>query len=122
MNARELRIGNLITDRAGKTLRIDWFERDKVCQRNEVNGVEVHPITEDIELCRPIPLTEEWLKRAGYEKVRSLREWIGKYHIIEELSDGLFTDRLTGRVLRNVHTWQNVYFAQTGEELQFAEI
>lgn len=126
MNARELRIGNFIQDRAGKNLQIDWFERDVVCMNMNVSGINVHPLTEDIKYIKPIPLTEEWLFRFGLvkqlENGRAKKMKIWKCPIYKT-SNGLnygFTIYAFAKKLNilYVHQLQNLYFALTNNELQ----
>lgn len=69
INSSELRAGNFVNDRSGKQIRIDWFERDKVCMKMEVNGQEVHPLTEYFEDLKPITLTKEWLYGTEFTEV-----------------------------------------------------
>ena len=125
MKANELRIGNYFLDRGNKTLRIDWFERSKACMTMMIGNMEVHPLTEDFEYMQPIPLTEEWLLKFGFEwSIRhqathkegfefdlnslvyggySLSTWKRGVIIVESI--------------KYVHQLQNLYFALTGEEL-----
>lgn len=138
MKANELRIGNLVMDRGNKILQIDWFERSKVCQKMEINKLEVHPLTEDFEYLQPIPLTEEWLLKFGFILIRYPKEgsdvlttqrelrgtkWFyrsnDKFNIQVECKD-YSTVSIGYCVLTKVqfvHQLQNLYFALTGEEL-----
>ena len=61
MNANELRLGNyvMIHDYA-KGNRQQTVEELGVCQVNLL----------DEQYCTPIPLTEEWLLKFGFERVR----------------------------------------------------
>lgn len=73
----------------------------------------------DIE-CEPIPLTEEWLLKFGFEPLGSSRFdfKIFTYY----LYDGSFynqSSRLS--TIKYVHQLQNLYFALTGEELKIKE-
>jgi hypothetical protein len=85
--------------------------------------------------CKPIPLTEEWLLRFGFDN------WFGKEYI---LSNGhfycVFKFYKNGRIdtyfcgqnerfknkdtrfIKYVHQLQNLYFALTGEELTTQEL
>lgn len=142
MKTTELRLGNYITDGTFQYsvvgINFDesiWGSIDKV-----VNHVKAE--TEDyykqgdyhlnIENVQPIPLTEEWLLKFGFEKVihayvmgihnrifsglmkfqfdRLLQMWVfsvGKYKDITRIE--------------YVHQLQNLYFALTGDELEIKE-
>lgn len=115
MKAEELRIGNLL-------------ERD-----DEVFAASAYTILllerNDIE-CNPIPITEEWLVRLGFEKqyddyiydkgnfrmefivwADDEPEWKLKR------CDGVSFSRHSIIKTKHVHQLQNLYFALTGEEL-----
>lgn len=129
MEAKELRIGNYVTDRGGKALRIDWFEREKVCcERITINGIQLHPLTERFEFCKPIELTEELLLKLGFEKCNDLdtfysldimNGWTKIYytpkHNIFEISISYHASAVK---IKYLHQLQNLYFALTGEELK----
>lgn len=115
MKAEELRIGNYyaIAENDGiKYKQVKWLI-------NSSNGF----FSGDDNLtyaAKSIPLTEEWLRRFEYDKTNEI-EWQGHYHQIEELSQGLFTDKRYGIVIKYVHQLQNLYFALTGEELKIKQ-
>jgi hypothetical protein len=131
MKANELRIGNLVKDSGGKILKIDWFERDKVCQRMtlmiEVNHPlmtnEVRPLTERFEFIEPIPLTEEWLVKFGFKFTKNGSDiWYKEYCFIEfDKLIKCYIEEGRGIIclehIKYVHQLQNLYFALTGEEL-----
>ena len=105
MKATELRLNNLVL----------------------LNGKEIYEIEDfrDAEVCEPIPLTEEWLLKFGFvfDGVRFQQEvnnnlWVfvkdnkwGWYSPHIEISNGI----------EYVHTFQNLMFALTGEELTIKE-
>jgi hypothetical protein len=78
----------------------------------------------------PIPLTEEWLMRMGFEKREN--GW-NKLDICDEFCD-LYYEYLSGVHLcvggqhiclphiKFVHQIQNIYHALTGEELEIKEV
>ncbi len=77
---------------------------------------------EDIE---PIPLTEEWLLKFGFEKT-----WYGVEDALIELQKtekgyilSINCNEYTeGKEFYYVHQLQNLYFALTGEELTIKEL
>jgi hypothetical protein len=135
MNAQELRLGNLVKDRAGKVIRIDFFDflhkaySCKFGQMMFLDDEEVHPMTEYTDYAEPIPLTEEWLLKLGFieKKPWFFEIKMGDYELginripltAQIQSDGEFLAFLTNRT-KYVHQLQNLYFAITGEELKIA--
>lgn len=140
MESRELRVGNNIKDRGGKTLKIDYFEYDKICQKVELPFGQVgHPFTENFEFLEPIPLTEEWLLKFGFEKkdnnwfsinyYTELREASEEFCIQINMSSGRMCFFETSekeyeqypifskKPIKHVHQLQNLYFALTDDEL-----
>ena len=118
MEAKELRIGNLVffplKDVPALILR-DMFEYQ--------NGLS------NLEDYRPIPLTEEWLLRFGFVKVNGVY-WtktrisfeddneIGCYN----LSESFGGDSISFcNSINYVHQLQNLYFALTGLELTYEQ-
>jgi hypothetical protein len=133
IKASELRIGNLVKDRGGKTLSIDRFYGNKIEMNvkgmpSSENGIPLyyHPLTEEISYCQPIPLTEEWLLKFGFEK--------NSYWFKDDnmLRFGLIDNKLHCSIgndengflynrINYVHQLQNLYFALTGQELEFKQ-
>lgn len=122
IQANELRINDYILDRSGKLLRVDWLERDKVCMKMEINGQEVHPMTDYFEYLQPIPLTEELLLECGststvkgfhYHDRFSLR-WVEayKYWYVTDMETGCYITKV-----EFLHEWQNTWYVLQGEEL-----
>lgn len=142
MKANELRIGNYVNVPNPKQcpFRIDAFEYCsekfiKVAQEVKINGKEVHPLTwygKDLE---PIPLTEEWLLKFGFEKIEdfgvysniwhfkgvmvSLRNYINVH--VDWADDGVGFHSIRCYEELFIHQLQNLYFALTGEELKLKE-
>jgi hypothetical protein len=145
MKASDLRVGNWISDRGGKEWQIDhWESANKVSAKipNMVfDGVEMqgHPLTEDVDYLKPIPLTEEWHNKFGVElnghhrflyKIRddiAVSFW-GDYAFLVHYNQSVEKPTTEDNVCNlwnkdikkrdmYVHEWQNLYHALTGEEL-----
>jgi hypothetical protein len=114
MKASELRIGNLVYFFKDAPAMVIAIASDSLCITQ--SGGFINPKIEEIE---PIPLTEEWLLKFGFEKVR----WgMSKYPIEIRGSVVMFGNASAQRNLhikcKHVHQLQNLYFALTGEELK----
>ena len=120
MKANELRIGNWIN------LRMDVHEWKPIKTTTTVIA-EISTVTPFT--FEPIPLTEEWLKRFGFDKrVMTINggefdwELLGEELILYIGSEGSgFDCQQFERRLKYVHSLQNLYFALTGEELELKE-
>lgn len=126
MKVEELRIGNLLRDKVTKTeLRvIKLTEQDIVTY---VIDRSMFPLLDGWG-AEPIPLTEEWKLKFGFEKTEwdnfnSYRLMIGNNdYTIVLYSDGNCEvgDIITCKI-EYVHQLQNLYFALKGEELKKQE-
>ena len=103
MKANELKIGNIVS----------------------IFGIEQHIITElkdtiYVDL-NPIPLTEEWLLKFGFEKKIGWDDLI--YHVKNnvDLYEFLSGYEYYDFHIKHVHQLQNLYFALTGEELKIKD-
>ena len=116
MKASELRIGNWVNDpihnkcnfQIEMFLGIDYFQPLTIDPDEE--------LTLKISECEPIPLTEEWLLKFGFEN--------GNYFILNDViiykdyNDKYRYEYNYGQLwVKHVHQLQNLYFALTGEEL-----
>ena len=113
MEAKELRIGNLVRDFSGRETTVEGI-------RPNIGKVETDKMDEDIDLLKPIPLTEEWLLKFGFEKYEFDHKE-NQYRFKERLlviRKGFFCDYGTSVELKHVHQLQNLYHALTGEELK----
>ena len=129
MKENELRIGNLIEYRIQDDLddRKDWWEVSKI------DATDLCILESNIDYdFRPIPLTEEWLLKFGFNKEYQ-KGYIGidvcnsDFVLTEPLKMGEWQTNYTfqfetGSVpkfkeIKYVHQLQNIYFALTGEEL-----
>jgi hypothetical protein len=113
MKANELRIGNFI-NRNDIKLPLTEFSFDLVKVLYNYS---------------PIPLTEEWLLKFGFENMTSNERfpwWEHKDFIYLDFRILLYENNFyfdngasehCGQPLKYVHQLQNIYFALTGEEL-----
>ena len=120
MNAKELRIGNYV----------NYDNKDAIITIDDFN----HIIKYDIHIINPIPITEDWLLKFGFEQ----QEFTYNYNIDDTLSlqvlnvKGVYFPSLVEypemtlvgtqivhlKCISFVHELQNLYFALTGEELE----
>ena len=143
MTVNELRIGNLIYRKGGSEIFRDGIPEIKhpdivvevktIFSDNGIDGVNAswngdrYVFDPPLWNAKPIPLTEEWLVKAGFEKT--------KHNNIYDKGDYSFRlDRLNlwdysgdeGYLIainiQHVHSIQNLYFALTGEELNFVDV
>lgn len=126
MKASELRSGNFIKLFKNGKPHLEWYELDShdIYKLDESN-------CEDVE---PIPLTEEWLLKFGFDNVRkNMLVCHNEYHnnrinegafYVEPVGDAFNHWYLYHKVkmitsnIRFVHQLQNLYFALCGEELE----
>ena len=113
MNARELRLGNLILDN-GIITEVNP-EIIATMQYGTVQGFE------------PIPLEPVQLKRAGFEidYWKSVKKYIKGSDVvtfrIDNLGEYYFRSDVANFIVKYVHQLQNLYFALTGQELEFKD-
>jgi hypothetical protein len=138
MNSNELRLGNYIN-----WIRIDGNPIEVVSIYNIMRSTvrcctttieELNEIQLYYSEIKPIPLTEQWLIKFGFEN-RDTRKWLyykdcGTEYLVEYYkADNTFSfDMLVDGEFRTiiydlefVHILQNVWFALTGEELELKE-
>ena len=122
MNIQEFRLKNLAQNSIGEIIRIEelgWSARLVV--RHIHDG---YPRSIDVNEIQPIPLSHEWLVRAGFEwKNHGLRKdnfCIRQFG--EKLSIFLSNESFNFEVkIPYVHQLQNLFFALTGKELEFTD-
>ena len=111
MKANELRLGNYVVSNEENCLwqkalyEIDRWTLAKILKYS-IKGLE------------PIPLTEDWLLKFGFEKKYN-EYYLGDIIICEEINDFKFGYDFYEDILelKHVHQLQNLYHALTGEEL-----
>jgi len=118
MEAKELRIGNFVSDKINRCISIQEVRQDHyVFTLANGSKIKYH-----INSAKPIPLTEDWLLKFGFKSVS-----LGEYQLGSILLDNEYTDKgvfnisdgdhcLSSNVLY-VHQLQNLYFALKQQEL-----
>lgn len=115
MKAQDLRIGNLVYAHKIGLKPLEGELIEKVIEKGE-----------DIDNAfwwTPIPLTEEWLIKFGFEKDDNVRGYVHKSfrHVSITFFHLTVIHLCIGDVVETpiyyVHEVQNLYFALTGEEL-----
>jgi len=126
MEAKELRIGNIIHQEASFL-----FDRspEKTTTKAEYKEKDVIVTSEVLlnfneRFYEPIPLTEEWLLKFGWKEIDEklyCRRWRLKRVDIYKMVSGdypfYFRYNQEDLQVKSVHQLQNLYFALTGEEL-----
>lgn len=120
MKANELRIGNLLDLHGQEDYKVIGLDPKYITVKHKN-----HESTDDGSNLLPIPLTEEWLLKFGFEKDDV--GWVINMNKETQLASGdedsvwyIGSSIYWGEVpqnIKHVHTLQNLYFALTGEEL-----
>jgi hypothetical protein len=114
MKATELRIGNYVDYPLLGIATID-------------SGDQIDGVYE--AAANPIPLTEEWLLKFGFNddgvtfKLNGIHLWFSSYdncYLLRIYQIGSDIERKIN--IYFVHQLQNLYFALTGQELEFAKV
>lgn len=124
IKAQEIRLGNIYS-------YADWKQEEMGKLENVFRWGKHHFETEldKLDQYNPIPLTEEWLKKFGFEKTDNCNKdtWPDfKFNgiiIISNIHGHYVWDSSQKRVsIYYVHQLQNLYFALTQNELKSTEI
>ena len=119
IQAQELRLNNLISFPfiSQEVEVIGIALHDSLGLRIQAKGVDGSIYFEPIEVFDPIPLTEEWLLKLGYNGC-SIRHnhYVIKGHTIWLCQEMFLCDK-NGIIIKHVHQLQNLYFALTNTEL-----
>lgn len=133
MKAKELRIGNYIQDGKTNVLEINGLHNETIYSVYPLNASPKFETTTDSTDIKPIPLTEEWLLKFGFEKDHYKKEVYytlsndDDYYIEEDKNIKLWDFNMKEgigfylRSFKRVHQLQNLYFALTGEELKIKQ-
>ena len=117
MKASELRLGNWV-ECLSSTQQVQGVKMYGDC--SEVDLTAIHWI-DDVDI-KPIPLTEEWLLKFGFETKDKVFWDVGNFRVGQDRWGGYdYVSRRVDIDLKYVHQLQNLYFALTGEELTIKE-
>ena len=117
MKTTELRLGNYIaTEYLNKsTFKVISIHSDRIYFESVRENFKSDTIQNYI---KPIPLTEEWLLRLGFESTNTYYFSKCNLHLQGDIRGfHLVISRIDGIKVKYVHQLQNLYFALTGEEL-----
>lgn len=125
MNEKELRIGNMVEwvfpNNPPKLSRTEWITKRKICPIEGVGRklAEVNNSLYSYHQIQPIPITEDWLLKFGFNTFASDDDkWWRKGMVeFQDFEDGEFQYNETAVVFKHVHQLQNLYFALTQTEL-----
>lgn len=135
MKASDLRIGNyvyyehtthIVSGVHGNKVYSWWVKDGEPVieyEAKDVSGTQVeNPYIDVISQYEPIPLTEEWLLKFGFDmKNKNRLDWVkGAFNLErsnEDNSKFCFEVYSHYIPLDYIHQFQNLYFALTGEEL-----
>ena len=122
MEAKELRIGNYVERHNKVTGVIDVVQVDGGTPLLAFEGITTLKFN-------PIPLSEEWLLRFGFENIDSTYTidndrfefsfmFYDAWNLYYKEKKGFGCDEINLTGFWNIHQLQNLYFDLTGEELQ----
>ena len=118
MKSTELRIGNLLRDKVSKT-ELEVIELNQFDIVTYVIDRSKFPLKDGWGI-EPIPLTEEWLLKFGFNGIKSPNKYIQVGLVNDDFVNNLMTvvyKQVALMKIQHVHQLQNLYFALIGEEL-----
>lgn len=120
MKANELRIGNYVDN----TL-LHKYSNVIISEIHSNLIISTYGEYLELDYIEPIPLTEDWLLKFGFEKPKFCGFYQSDYivelndrFVINDRKDGFFYVDAPNLCIESVHQLQNLYFALTGEELK----
>lgn len=126
MKPTELRIGNYVKQ-YDKIVKLVGIIDDGVYFDEDINGMQGE--LWGYKDFNPIPLTEDWLKRFRFEKVKYIDCYNWTFLFTEFDTFGVWQNKDKNKFyynvhyrqinLKYVHQLQNLYFALTGKELTY---
>tara|TARA_R110000850_G_scaffold90138_6_gene192381 strand:+ start:1019 stop:1402 length:384 start_codon:yes stop_codon:yes gene_type:complete len=123
IQANELRRGNWVNiPEAGINCQIDIIGSKRVCIDNSKIDLDDDQTSFELESLYPIPITEQRLIDLGLKKnEKKMRFEIGDFFVCYDLvveNEFTYNNPIYGStIIDEVHTFQNLYFALKGEEL-----
>lgn len=119
MKVNELRIGSVVGDFIGTAGVVDSIELYPLSFEYYISFKDSSYC--DLEDLQPIPLTEQWLLKFGFESSRCKFWWnLGKFLLKNRNTYFGFIGSEIIAKIEYVHQLQNLYFALTGEELEIS--
>lgn len=136
MKASDLRIGNyvyyehtthIVSGVHGNKLYSWWVKDGEPVieyEAKDISGTQVeNPYMDVVSQYEPIPLTEEWLLKFGFDmKDKNRLDWVKGAFNLERSNedDSKFCFEVYSHYipLDYIHQFQNLYFTLTGEELK----
>jgi hypothetical protein len=124
MEANELRVTNFVMS-DGIEMPVAMIGIDAV----QLFTPQGNTVQSRLDLIKPIELTEEWLKRFGFEKQQPYYDYefrlerytvtfSGRFGMWELWKDGAEDTSTHIKSFKYLHEFQNLLFALTGEELK----
>jgi len=130
IKAEELRIGNVLELLAndmkfplptGRYVNVTEIKKDRIQVNMKLKNNEFgFTFNRRFKTLQPIPLTEEWILKCGFEKINKSSvnaQFTFKGRIIV-IRDGNFVDYGSSVILPTIHKLQNFIYALTNEELK----
>ena len=118
IQANELRLGNYVNAKKNRFAE-GYIEVESI----DFEHINLSFRSYDIEDLIPIPITQEWLLKLGFERLPNTMTYnyaskCGSVSVFKMPNGKFFADGFIKDVkLESVHQIQNLYFALTGEEL-----
>lgn len=145
MKAQDLRIGNIVfcEDHATKYSSIVSISESEIGCRSISNRGGFFTGTDDANKIQPIPLTEEWLVKIGFEAKNYFDSYsdmdkniLTKCYLLKEkellfalkedgyylIMEGEYGLEYVSIAITSIHQLQNLFYSLTGEELTIKEI
>lgn len=129
MEAKELRKGNIVQNDVLDIFKKGFINIEarhifEIAVKESAQGYDNY-----VDFFKPIPLTEEWLFKFGFQKDLNWKISLDNFYFLELMRIGeeysAFHEKKPSEEyahklvrVKYVHQLQNLYFALTGEELQ----
>jgi hypothetical protein len=121
MIAEQLRAGNLVQTNYGilEVININSEGFDYIDARKPTyKGISRH----SLDSVEPIPLIEEWLLKFGFEKTPFEHYKLGGFYIDLHSNTYRLNREWVNIKFQYIHSFQNLYFALTNQELNIKEL